>query len=194
MSPETGASAGGDPPVRDAVLLQELVDLFYLELRKLARRERFRIGAGATLCTTALVSEAWLKLQKVPAWHSHQHFLGTAAMAMRQVLVNDAMSRGAAKRDAGAAVLPLNEALDAPDPADEEILLVNDAVERLGKLSPRLARVVECRYFAGFSDDETATALGVTSRTVRRDWSKARAWLFAELSETGAARVPRSPE
>ena len=194
MSPETGASAGGDPPVHDAVLLQELVDLFYLELRKLARRERFRIGAGATLCTTALVSEAWLKLQKVPAWHSHQHFLGTAAMAMRQVLVNDAMSRRTAKRDPGAAVLPLNEALDAPDPADEEILLVNDAVERLGELSPRLARVVECRYFAGYSDDETAKALGVTSRTVRRDWSKARAWLFAELSEPGAAATPAPAE
>ena len=194
MSPESGASPGGEPPVRDAVLLQELVDLFYLELRKLARRERFRIGAGATLCTTALVSEAWLKLQKVPAWHSHQHFLGTAAMAMRQVLVNDAMSRRTAKRDPGAAVLPLNEALDAPDPADEEILLVNDAVERLGELSPRLARVVECRYFAGYSDDETAKALGVTSRTVRRDWSKARAWLFAELSEPGAAATPAPAE
>lgn len=170
-------------PAPDDPGLRALVELFYGDLRRIARRERFRVGAGATLCTTALVSEAWLKLQRAPVWHNEQHFLATAALAMRQVLVGDAAMRCTAKRNDGQSPLSLDEGLDAPDAADEQILLVNDALERLAQLSPRLAQVVECRFFAGYSEIETARALGITDRTVRRDWIKARAWLFRELGE-----------
>ncbi|WP_374602132.1 ECF-type sigma factor [Arenimonas sp.] len=194
MTVDISASPAGALPARDPIALQALVDLLYGELRKLAHRERFRLGAGATLCTTALVSEAWLKLQKNAGWQNHQHFLGTAALAMRQVLVNDVVARRAEKRDPGHPLLPLNDALDAPDETDDQILFVNDAVEKLATLSPRLAQVVECRYFAGFSDDETAQALGLTARTVRRDWAKARAWLFTELGEGAAGRGPLPQE
>ncbi len=164
-------------------LLTSLVSTLHADLRRIARRERFRMGAGATLCTTALISEAWIKLQRVPAWQNEQHFLATAALAMRQVLVGDAERRVAAKRNAGVPSVPLHEAPDAPDECDDQILQINDALERLAGLSPRLAQVVECRFFAGYSEDETARALGITDRTVRRDWVKARAWLYRELDE-----------
>lgn len=170
-------------PAPDDPGLRALVEIFYSDLRRIARRERFRVGAGATLCTTALVSEAWLKLQRTPAWQNEQHFLAVAALAMRQVLVGDAAMRHAAKRGAGRSPLSLDDNVDAPDAADEQILLVNDALERLAQLNPRLAHVVECRFFAGYSEMETARALGITDRTVRRDWIKARAWLYRELGE-----------
>jgi len=166
-----------------------LIELFYADLRGIARRERFRVGAGATLCTTALVNEAWLKLQRAPEWKSHGHFLATAALAMRQVLVTDAQARGAGKRGGGQAPLSLADGIDAADEADEQIVLVNDALEKLAALSPRLAQVVECRFFAGYSELETAQALDINERTVRRDWIKARAWLFRELGE-GAPGEP----
>lgn len=176
-------------PAPDDPGLRALVELFYGDLRRIARRERFRIGAGATLCTTALISEAWLKLQRAPAWRNEQHFLATAALAMRQVLVGDAQMRHTAKRNGGQPPLSLDEGIDAPDAADEQILSVNEALERLARLSPRLAQVVECRFFAGFSEEETARALGIADRTVRRDWIKARAWLYRELGE----RMPGVP-
>ena len=186
MTLEPTASSVGEAPAQDPVLFRELVDLLYADLRKLARRERFRLGAGATLCTTALVNEAWIKLQRMPGWHGRQHFLGTAALAMRHVLVNDVVARRAEKRAPADTLLPLEDALHASDADDDQILLVNDAVEKLAGFSPRLAHVVECRYFAGYSDSETAQALGLTTRTVRRDWSKARAWLWSELGNDAA--------
>lgn len=167
----------------DQHLLEELVAVLYADLRRIARRERFRLGAGATLCTTALVSEAWLKLQRMQGWRGQGHFLATAALAMRHVLVNDVVARRTDKRNGGEVPLALDDAPEVSHGVDEQILQVNQAVEKLARLSPRLAQVVECRYFAGFSDSATAQALGVTARTVRRDWSKARAWLFCELGE-----------
>src|SRR5690606_3672882 len=150
-------------PAPDDPGLRALMELFYGDLRRIARRERFRVGAGATLCTTALVSEAWLKLQRAPDWQDQQHFLATAALAMRQVLVNDARARFSARRGEGESPVSLSdEGVDAPDAADEQIVLVNDALEKLALLSPRLAQVVECRFFAGYSETETAQALGLT--------------------------------
>lgn len=187
LPPESPDAAGDG-------LLAELIRIFHADLRRIARRERFRVGAGATLCTTALVSEAWLKLQRAPGWKDEQHFLAIAALAMRQVLVSDAERRCAAKRNAGIAALSLDDGLDAADESCEHILHLNEALERLGKLSPRLAQVVECRYFAGYSEAETARALGLTERTVRRDWVKARAWLFRELGpEAGGAASADAP-
>lgn len=167
-----------DPDAFDA-----LVGFLYQDLRAIARRERSRARACATLCTTALVSEAWLRLQRSPAWRDRGHFLATAALAMRQVLVNDVHARHAAKRNHGMAALSLDAALEVADADDEDILRVDEALVRLASLSPRLAQVVECRFFAGFDDATIADALGVTDRTVRRDWLKARAWLFRELGD-----------
>lgn len=186
MSIEPDAPDTGEEPGAASTALQTLVDVLYADLRRIARRERFRARAGATLCTTALVNEAWLKLSRSAGWTDRGHFLATAALAMRQVLVNDVLARRAAKRDPGAERVELVEDADGLQSDDEQILLVNDAVERLARLSPRLARVVECRFFAGYSEAETADALGITDRTVRRDWLKARAWLYRELGESGA--------
>lgn len=183
MTIEISPPAGAEPPDRPGTQFDALVAVLYADLRCIARRERFRARAGATLCTTALVNEAWLKMRRSHGWKDRQHFLATAALAMRQVLVNDVLARRSGKRNHGMEVVELDEGIDAIDADDEHILQVNDAVERLASLSPRLARVVDCRFFAGFSESETAGALGVTDRTVRRDWLKARAWLYRELGE-----------
>ena len=182
MSSEVVLHTSGSPDP-DTTRFDALVEILYADLRGIARRERFRARAGATLCTTALISEAWLKLQRSHGWTDRHHFLATAALAMRQVLVNDVLARRSAKRNHGQDVVALDEEGEPGTADDEQILLVSDAVERLADLSPRLARVVECRFFAGFNEAETADALGVTDRTVRRDWLKARAWLYRELGE-----------
>ncbi len=164
--------------------LNTLTEALYTDLRQIARRERFRAGAGATLRTTALIHEAWIKLQRSVHWESERQFLATAALAMRQVLANDAEARYSAKRNFGQRPRSLETRDEqAMAAADLELLQINAAVERLAHLSPRLAQVVECRYFAGYSEAETALALDVSERTVRRDWVKARAWLYQELNE-----------
>ena len=163
-------------------LADELFPLFYDELRRLAQRERRRVGAGATLQTTALVNEAYLKLRRGEGWHSDAHFLRASALAMRHALVNHAAAQQSAKRGGGQEVLSLPAALEVAVEWDTSILVINEALGRLGNLSPRLAQVVECRYFAGFTDVETAHALGISERTVRSDWTLARAWLHRTLA------------
>lgn len=187
MKTEVAPNVDAVPSEVAAAPFDALVAVLYADLRGIARRERFRARAGATLCTTALINEAWLKLQRSHGWKDRQHFLATAALAMRQVLVNDVLARRSAKRNHGLDLVELHEGMDVADAEDERILLVNDAVARLATLSPRLARVVDCRFFAGFSENETADALGITDRTVRRDWLKARAWLYRELGEAAPA-------
>lgn len=187
MNTDAAPHAGAEPSEHAVAPLDALIDVLYADLRGIARRERFRARAGATLCTTALINEAWLKLQRSHGWKDRQHFLATAALAMRQVLVNDVLARRSAKRNHGLDLVELHEDIDAIDAQDEQILQVSDAVARLAVLSPRLAQVVDCRFFAGFSENETADALGITDRTVRRDWLKARAWLFRELGESAPA-------
>ena len=115
-------------------------------------------------------------------WNTDVHFLRAAALAMRHALVNHAETRQAAKRGGGTAELPLSEALNVAFDSDASILALNEALAVLAKESLRLAQVVECRYFAGYSDVETARALGVSERTVRGDWTLARAWLHRELA------------
>jgi RNA polymerase sigma factor (TIGR02999 family) len=171
---------GAPPEVKQTA--EELMPLFYEEVRRAARRERRRVGAGETMQTTALIHEAYLKLHRAGSFHDEAHFLRAAAMAMRHSLINYARDRIAAKRGSGAAVVPIDEAFEIGMVADQELIEVNDALKRLAQLSPRLAQVVECRFFAGYGDDETARALGLTDRTVRRDWIKARAWLRREMS------------
>lgn len=159
--------------------------LLYPELRRAARGLRSGLRAGQTLQTTALIHEAYLKLARAAPWQNRRHFLAAAAIAMRQVLVDDARARLTLRRGEGQVPLSLDadgvHEVPAGDEADERVVAVSEALERLARLNPRLAQVVECRYYAGYSEAETAEALGVTDRTVRRDWVKARAWLYQEL-------------
>ncbi|MBO9662572.1 ECF-type sigma factor [Dokdonella sp.] len=158
-----------------------LVKLFYADLQRIARRERGRsTSPSETLGTTALVHEAYLKLARQGVFEDRAHFLNTAALAMRQVLVSHARSRLRDKRGGGQAPLDIDE-VDVLAESDERIAALDDALNALEQISPRLARVVECRYFAGYSEKETALALGVAERTVQRDWMMAKALLYESL-------------
>jgi RNA polymerase sigma factor (TIGR02999 family) len=173
------------PPVARRIAV-ELMPIFYQEVRRLAHRERRRVSAGVTMQTTALVHEAYIKLHGSPEFNNREHFLRAAALAMRHVLVSHARERLALKRGGGEIPVPLHDAPEVPVDDDAVLLEINEALERLAKINARLAYVVECRFFAGFDDAETAVALGLTDRTVRRDWIKARAWLSRELGERAA--------
>lgn len=165
----------------------DLIPALYDDVKRIARRQRQRFSPGNTLCTSALVNEAYLKLVGTPLWNDQQHFLRASALAMRQIITDLARSKGRGKR--AARVLSLDdEALQVADSlwadgAEERVLAVAEAVERLAQQSPRLAEVVNCRFFAGYTEDETANALGISERTLRREWAKARAWLYRELEE-----------
>jgi len=162
-------------------VVEMLVKVFYDDLQRLARRERRRAaGPADTLGTTALVHEAYLKMARQGVFESHAHFLNTAALAMRQALVSHARARLRAKRGAGKENLDI-DALDILAESDERVVALDEALNALEQTSPRLARVVECRYFAGYSDKETALALGVAERTVQRDWSMAKAFLYEAI-------------
>jgi RNA polymerase sigma factor (TIGR02999 family) len=163
---------------------EELFPLLYEDVQRLAKRERRRLHAGETLQTTALIHEAYLKLLRSPQFNDRAHFLRAAALAMRHILVNHARDRLAMKRGGGAPVEALHDDLDI-GADDAAIVEVHEALERLALLDARLARVVDCRFFAGYTEQDTAAALGTTERTVRRDWAKARAWLRVALSSPG---------
>jgi RNA polymerase sigma factor (TIGR02999 family) len=167
----------------------------YHELRRLAHRELRRERGDQTLGSSALVHEAYLKLVHVDrvAWQSRAHFYATAAQAMRRVLINYAAGKWTQKRGGGAPHVALDDASDevgeAVAMADEraaELVALDEALGRLEVLDPRLARVVECRFFGGLSVEETADALHVSPATVKRDWVAARAWLNRELREERA--------
>ncbi len=162
-------------------LADDLLPLFYQDLKRIAHRQRGRLAPSATLQTTALVHEAYLRLRGSRGWNDDVHFLRAAALAMRHALVNHAQARVALKRGDGAAHLPLTESLQIAGESDALILELDEALARLAQESLRLAQVVECRYFAGYDERETANALQISERTVRRDWTLARAWLHREL-------------
>ena len=163
--------------------LDRVFPLVYEELRDLAERSFRAERPDHTLQTTALVHEAYLRLVSAPSltWQNRRHFFGIAAQAMRQILVEHARRRGAEKRGAGRFVTLDDDAAAAPNGA-ADILGVDEALERLNAVAPRAARVVEMRYFAGLSIEQTAETLGVSAATVKRDWLTARAWLQRELS------------
>lgn len=163
------------------------------ELRRIARRERRRVRAGETMRTTALVSEAWLKLRRTANWADDHHFLCAAALAMRHVLVDHARARMAAKRGSGR-IDSLTDDLEPFWETDDQLVELDEALKGLARLNPRLARVVEFRFFAGYSDEQIAALMGVTDRTVRRDWVKARAWLFRELCNQEIDESPLDAE
>jgi RNA polymerase sigma factor (TIGR02999 family) len=163
--------------------LEQVVAVTYAELRALAHRRLSAQGRGGTLSTTALVHEAYLKLvdQSRAGWQDLAHFRALASLAMRHVLVDRARERFAVKRGGARVRVTLDVDALAAEDQPEALLQLNDALERLAVSEPRLARVVECRYFGGLTEPETAEALGLTTRTVQRDWVKARVLLRRAL-------------
>jgi RNA polymerase sigma factor (TIGR02999 family) len=167
---------------RDA--LDQLMPLVYYDLRRLARRHMRHQAPGHTLQTTAVVNEAYLRLIDQPGidWQDRAHFFAVAAQAMRYLLVDHARSQHAAKRGGAAQHMELDEvAVIAPE-RSAEMLALDEALGRLAALDPRQGQIVELRYFGGLSLEETAEVMGISSITVRREWGKAKAWLYRELS------------
>jgi RNA polymerase sigma factor (TIGR02999 family) len=173
----------------DAAALEQLLPRVYGELRRIARVRLSRERDAHTLAPTDLVHEAYLKLLPVERvdWNSRAHFFAIASRAMRNVLVDHAVRRGAAKRGAGATLLALDDTDAAIEQPLDDLIALGEALDRLEQLDARQARVVECRFFGGLSLDETAEALHTSPATVSRDWTFARAWLHNELA---AGRPP----
>jgi RNA polymerase sigma factor (TIGR02999 family) len=169
------------PGGRDA--LDRVLPVVYAELQRLARRQLRGERADHTLQTTDLVHEAYVKLGGLDRieWKNRAQFFAIAARAMRRVLVDHAAGRRAAKRGGEPRRVPLDEAMLMVEERADEVLALNDALAGLEEVDPRLVRIVECRYFAGFSIEETAEALEISPATVKRDWTVARAWLHREL-------------
>ncbi len=163
-----------------------LFSLVYEQLRALARRQVGHGGSGETLRTTALVHEAYLKLSRGSSRaNDRHHFYALAARAMRQILVDHARGRAAVKRGGGLRITTL-EGEPAADSRGHEVLALDDALVRLARLDERLGRLVELRYFAGLSIEETAAVLTLSPATVKRDWRTARAFLFDALNPSAA--------
>jgi RNA polymerase sigma factor (TIGR02999 family) len=167
----------------DRQALDRLMPIVYDELRRIAHRELGRAGPNQTLATTEIVHEAYLRLvdQSRVARGERLRFLAIAAVAIRRIVIEYARRGRAQKRGGGQRPLLLDEAAMAVEDRSEILLALDDALTRLAALNDRLVRVVECRYFGGLTEEETAEVLGVTARTVRRDWVKAKSWLYAEL-------------
>jgi RNA polymerase sigma factor (TIGR02999 family) len=170
--------------VGDRGAFDQLVPMVYNELRRIARNHLRRTNRGATLDTTGLVHEAYMKLagQKGMRAEDRGHFLAIAACAMRQVIISRARARLASKRGGGQRPVTLDEERVGSDEQAEWLLDLDRVLEQLRAKDERLARTVECRFFAGLSEEETAEALGVSLRTAQRNWMRARAWIRAELT------------
>lgn len=173
-----------EPELHGRSTLDQLMPLVYDDLRAIARRQLAVRASGGTLSTTGLVHEAYIKLaeQARISWRDRAHFYALSALAMRHVLVDRAKARLADKRGGARRQVTLDEALIPGDDQPEVLLIVNDAIDRLAKVEPRLAEMVDFRFFGGFSEEEIAEALGVTTRTVQRDWAKARMLLRRALA------------
>ena len=163
--------------------LDRLLPLVYDELHRLARAQLRDERPDHTLGATALIHEAYLKLSGLDRiqWQNRSHFMAVAAQAMRRVLVNHANARGAQKRGGKHERLSLDDVMIVSDARGEDLIALDAALTRLAALDRRIARVVECRFFAGMTIEETAEALAIAPATVKRDWTLARAWLHREL-------------
>jgi RNA polymerase sigma factor (TIGR02999 family) len=169
----------------DDAALAELTPLVYEELQRLAHRHMGGERPGHTLQTTALVNEAYLRLADLsnPSWQSRAHFFAVAARAMRQILVSYARSYRAQKRGGGAIKVELDEAAIVSPEQSKAIVDLHEALERLGTLDSRKARVVELKYFGGLNHGEIAEVMKISTVTVRRDWVFSKAWLYGELHD-----------
>ena len=172
----------------DAKAAEELLPLVYEELRGLAAGRMANEIAGQTLQPTALVHEAWLRLggDEAPSFQNRAHFFGAAAEAMRRILIERARRRVAAKRGGGVVMVDV-EGIEIPSPVadDDQLLAVNEALEKFAMLDPRKAELVKLRYFVGMNFEEASAALGIAVPTAKQWWAYARAWLTVEL-RTGA--------
>ena len=172
------AVGAGDPRAA-----QELLPLVYDQLRKAAQRQMAGERSDHTLQATALVHEAYIRLvgSHQTDWDSRAHFYVAAAEAMRRILIEHARKRDRIKRGGGEKKVPLSAVYLAEEARPEEIMSVDDAIRRLEERDSRMAKIVRLRFFAGLSVDEIATSLGLTGRTIRREWALARAWLHRDL-------------
>jgi RNA polymerase sigma factor (TIGR02999 family) len=174
------AYRNGDPEAFGA-----LVAIVYEDLRHIARVQLMREHNRGALNTTALVNEAYVKLADLTrlSLRDRAHFFAIAGVVMRQIIVDYARERTALKRGGGKSAVPLDETVAVADKQATQILSLHEALSRLERAEPTLARVVECRFFAGYSEQETADALGISLRTAQRGWTRARAWLQLALGE-----------
>jgi RNA polymerase sigma factor (TIGR02999 family) len=170
---------GGDRKALDALL-----PLVYGELRRLAHRHLRNERPDHTLQSTALVHEVYFRLvgQDLPEWEGRAHFFAIAAQLMRQILVDYARRHRASKRGSGVCMLTLDDAVALPRRKDVDVVALDDALNTLAEVDPRQSRVVELRFFAGLSLEETSEVMGIATATVQRDWTAARAWLHREIS------------
>ena len=171
----------------DRQAASELLPLVYNELRKLAAVRMAQEQPGQTLQPTALVHEAWLRLTANAnvRWSGRGHFFAAAAEAMRRILIDNSRRRNAQKRGAGVEPIDLDGLNVATEADDVTLLVVNEALELLAELDASAAKVVELRFFLGLSNEEAAQCLGVSERTVKRQWAFARAWLYDQLARQG---------
>ena len=173
----------------DQEALEKLTPLVYGELHRLAARYLRRERPGHTLQSTALVNEAFLKLvgQHSMRWQNRAHFFGIAAQLIRRILVDYARNKYAAKRGSNSPRLSLDEAMGVPGgERDLDLLALNDALDDLAKIDPRQGRLVELRFFAGLTVEETAEVMQLSPATVKREWTAAKAWLFREIGKQSA--------
>ncbi|MEM6337430.1 MAG: sigma-70 family RNA polymerase sigma factor, partial [Bacteroidota bacterium] len=156
--------------------------LVYERLHVMARQQRGRLGAGETLNTTALVHEAYLRLVgQDGAWADRSHFYGTAAKAMRHILIDHARRKTAAKRGGDNVHVPLDDVIVMSEERAGELIVLDEALSKLEAVDPRRSQIVECRFFAGLSIKETAEIMDISTATVSREWRVAKAWLFREM-------------
>jgi len=167
--------------------VHRLFPVVYEQLRRIAHGHLSREATGHTLATTDLVHEAYLQLasQTRAQWQSRAHFMSVAAKAMRRILVDHARSHRSVKHGGALKRVPLESVNPAAADRADLLVALDEALDRLRGLDERQARVVECRFFGGMTEDETAEALGIGTRTAKRDWAKARSWLYSELYADG---------
>ncbi len=172
----------------DQNALDALMPLVYAELRKLAQHYLRKERSDHTLQSTALVHEAYLRLagQSPPQWQNRAHFFGIAAHLMRQILVEHARSRGAAKRGGGATRMTLDESMSIAQQSEVDVIVLDKALKDLTELDAQQGRIVELRFFGGLTIEDTSEVLGISPATVKREWVTARAWLFRAM--TGEAQ------
>jgi RNA polymerase sigma factor (TIGR02999 family) len=168
----------------DHEALQRLTPLVYEELKRLAHHYLHQESQPHTLQTTALVHEAYLRIvsQDAVDWQGRSHFFGIAARLIRQILVDHARKRQAGKRDSGGPLLSFDGNIELPDAGQVDLVKLDDALASLATIDEQQSRIIELRYFGGLSIEEVAQLIGVSPRTVKRQWAIARAWLFRELS------------
>jgi RNA polymerase sigma factor (TIGR02999 family) len=175
----------------DAAALHNLLPAVYNELRRLAQHHMRFEASDHTLQATALVNEAYLRLvdQKRVNWKNRAHFFGAAAQIIRRILVDHARRRHRLKRGGDAIKISLCDGIDAVNGADLDVVALDHALQRLAKFDQQQERIIELRFFAGLSIEETAAALDISAATVKRDWSMARAWLHREMTSGKASGI-----